>query len=114
MIITTSYALEPIFFVLKRLYREHTFLEWTADETLQLQRAAYQGIGSGDWVGYTDAVPTTQGTETLADLAHSYKDAPSGEQMACRFEQYPDAEWARRQKQHGATCGWPRELGRAC
>ncbi|RDA94691.1 hypothetical protein CP533_6797 [Ophiocordyceps camponoti-saundersi (nom. inval.)] len=53
----------------------YAFLEWTTNETLQLQRAAYQGIQPGTWKGYTDAVPKTQDDEILPDLTRTYAGA---------------------------------------
>lgn len=74
LIIITSYVLEPVFECLyrRRKYREYTFLEWSASETLQLQRIGFQGIGSGTWSGYTDNIPRTKQDEALAGLALAY------------------------------------------
>ncbi|PHH75183.1 hypothetical protein CDD82_4547 [Ophiocordyceps australis] len=81
LLVVTSLAMEPVYELLwrHRDYKKHQFLEWTTNETLQLQRAAYQGIGSGTWRGFTDTVPTTRHNTNLANLAlfHSsqrYKD----------------------------------------
>lgn len=74
LIIVISYVLEPIFECLyhRRKYREYTFLEWSASETLQLQRIGFQGVGSGTWSGYTDNIPRTKQDETLTGLALEY------------------------------------------
>lgn len=74
LIIVISYILEPIFECLyrRRKYREYTFLEWSASETLQLQRIGFQGIGSGTWSGYTDSIPRTKQGEIIASLALEY------------------------------------------
>lgn len=74
LIIIASYALEPIFECLyrRRRYREYTFLEWSASETLQLQRIGFQGVGSGTWSGYMDNIPRTKGGEVLTGLALEY------------------------------------------
>lgn len=74
LVIITSYVLEPIFECLyrRRKYREYTFLEWSASETLQLQRIGFQGVGSGTWSGYTDTIPRTKQDEVLASLALEY------------------------------------------
>ncbi|KAL2277331.1 hypothetical protein FJTKL_00051 [Diaporthe vaccinii] len=74
VILITSYVLEPIFECLyrRRRYREYTFLEWTASETLQLQRIGFQGVGSGTWSGYTDNIPRTKQDEALTALALEY------------------------------------------
>lgn len=74
LIIIISYVLEPTFECLyrRRKYREYTFLEWTASETLQLQRIGFQGVGSGTWSGYTDSIPRTKQDEALTALALEY------------------------------------------
>lgn len=83
LLILISYVLEPIFACLYRRwkYRQYTYLEWAATETLQLQRAGYQGIGSGTWSGNTSAIPRTQKGEKLSNLPLSYStpedDTPS-------------------------------------
>ncbi|KAG6365292.1 hypothetical protein INS49_006901 [Diaporthe citri] len=80
LIIVTSYILEPIFECLyrRRKYREYTFLEWSASETLQLQRIGFQGVGSGTWSGYTDSIPRTKQGEVIASLALEYSPEADG------------------------------------
>ncbi|PHH63863.1 hypothetical protein CDD81_5420 [Ophiocordyceps australis] len=70
LLVVTSYAMEPLYHLLwrRRGYKEHKFLEWATNETLQLQRVAYQGIGSGAWRGFTEAIPTTEQNTNLANL----------------------------------------------
>lgn len=74
LIIIVSYILEPIYACIYRRnkYGEYTYLEWTTTETLQLQRTSYQGIGSGTWLGQTEAIPRTATGEKLANLPLSY------------------------------------------
>lgn len=77
LIIIISYTLEPLFSCLLRTrgYKHYTFLEWSTNETLQIQRLAYQGLDceSCKWSGYTDAVPTTQPPgEMLGNLSLAY------------------------------------------
>lgn len=74
LIIVVSYILEPIYACMYRRnkYGEYTYLEWTTTETLQLQRTSYQGIGSGTWLGHTEAIPRTTTGENLANLPLSY------------------------------------------
>ncbi|RDA88275.1 hypothetical protein CP532_0299 [Ophiocordyceps camponoti-leonardi (nom. inval.)] len=72
LIILVSYTLAPILSLLERKRMKYTYLEWVSNETLQLQRAAYQGIGSGSWEGLTDSVPRTSRGEKLADLPLHY------------------------------------------
>lgn len=70
VLITLSYVLEPVFACLyrRRKYGRYRYLEWAATETLQLQRASYQGIRSGTWSGYTAVIPRTDRAEKLAHL----------------------------------------------
>lgn len=83
LLIVVSYKLKPLFELLWRRwrYKEYAFLEWTANETLQLQRAAFQGIDSGTWAGFTDAIPTTRKGEVLADLTLSYREPRGDEKL---------------------------------
>ncbi|PFH59429.1 hypothetical protein XA68_12406 [Ophiocordyceps unilateralis] len=82
-IMAASYAIEPLYELLWRLrrYKEYSFLEWSANETLQLHRAAHQGIGSGTWTGFVDAVPKTEANEVLADLTLRYAGNYGAEKM---------------------------------
>lgn len=74
VIIIVSYAIEPLLalFYSRRKYKEYKYLEWAANSTLQLQRLAYQGLGSQKWSNYTDDVPKTRTGYFLADLARAY------------------------------------------
>lgn len=74
LIIAISYLLEHIqaWLYRHRNLNEYAYLEWTANETLQLQRMAYQGVGSGNWSRYTDRIPLTEMGDILADLHRSY------------------------------------------
>ncbi|RDA88405.1 hypothetical protein CP532_5561 [Ophiocordyceps camponoti-leonardi (nom. inval.)] len=85
LIILISFGLEPTldFLSRRRNPKGYTFLERQSYQLLQLQRAAYQGIRSGTWEGFTGAVPRTKGVEVLADLASWYGDGESrgGEKM---------------------------------
>lgn len=51
---------------------EHAYLQWTANETLQLQRMAYQGLESGQWSGFTNTIPLTEPGNILVNLTRSY------------------------------------------
>lgn len=76
LMILISYTLEPFFSFLYRTrgYKHYKFLEWSTNETLQLQRLAYQGLGRGPWSGYTDTIPKTKSDEELGNLALAYGD----------------------------------------
>ncbi|POS74473.1 hypothetical protein DHEL01_v207137 [Diaporthe helianthi] len=75
IIIAMSYLLEPIQNLLHRRKKtdDYARLEWATPESLQLQRAAYQGIGSGTWTGHFDAIPVTKPKEYLSDLPRTYE-----------------------------------------
>jgi hypothetical protein len=66
------------YLISKARVREYAFLEWTTTETLQLQRAGYQGMGSGTWLGHTEAIPRTATGEELGNLPLSYS-MPGGD-----------------------------------
>lgn len=74
LIIATSLLLEHIqaWLYRRRNLKEYAYLEWTVNETLQLQRMAYQGLASGHWSRYTDRIPLAEPGDTLANLAGSY------------------------------------------
>ncbi|KAG6359856.1 hypothetical protein INS49_010909 [Diaporthe citri] len=74
IIVIVSYSLEPVqnFLYRRKKIAEYARLEWATTESLQLQRVAYQGIGSGTWAGHFDAVPMTESDELMGDLPHSY------------------------------------------
>lgn len=74
LIVAISYLQEPIQSWLYRRWslKEYAYLEWTANQTLQLQRMAYQGLASGQWSHITDRIPLTERDNMLADLARSY------------------------------------------
>lgn len=74
LIILASYTFEPLlaFFYSRSKYKEYKYLEWAVNGTLQLQRLAYQGLGSEKWSNYTDDIPKTRPGYFLADLARAY------------------------------------------
>lgn len=74
LIILASYVAEPLLalFYSGPKYKEYKYLEWAANSTLQLQRLAYQGLGSEKWSNYTDDIPKTRPGYFLADLARAY------------------------------------------
>lgn len=74
IIIIASYTAEPILalFYSRRKYEEYKYLEWAANGTMQLQRLAYQGLGSRKWSNYTDEIPKTRPGVSLPDLTRAY------------------------------------------
>lgn len=72
--ILVSFLLEPVqnYLCNRKKIHKYARLEWEATETLQLQRAAYQGLGTGTWAGYTDCIPKTGKNETMGDLVGTY------------------------------------------
>lgn len=95
LMIVVSYILEPIYACMYRRnkYGEYTYLEWTTTETLQLQRTSYQGIGSGTWLGQTEAIPRTTTGENLANLPLSYS-IPGGDPSNQNNLQQPVSQMA--------------------
>lgn len=90
LIILASYTLGLLLACLHRTrgcLEHHAFLEWATDETLQLQRLAYQGLGSGSWSGYTDAVPRTRPGEALGSLPLAYAAAATDGKKPLREEE---------------------------
>jgi len=70
ILIITSYVIEPILACLyrRRQHKDYAYLEWVSNSTLQIQRLAYQGIGSGTWSRSTDEVPITKRGDKLSQL----------------------------------------------
>ncbi|KAI0977246.1 hypothetical protein F4678DRAFT_477341 [Xylaria arbuscula] len=78
LIIVTSFVLDPILsFAQKRWKnREYENLEWACNETLQLQRLAYEESGQGDWSKCMDSIPVTAADQELAPLNLSDPEHP--------------------------------------
>ncbi|KAI0411567.1 hypothetical protein F5X98DRAFT_380641 [Xylaria grammica] len=70
LITILSLAIDPILDYAQRRwkYREYENLEWISNETLQLQRLAYDESGQGEWSKCTDYVPVTAPDEKLGIL----------------------------------------------
>ncbi|KAI1340967.1 hypothetical protein F5Y15DRAFT_37070 [Xylariaceae sp. FL0016] len=69
-IVFTSYLLEPISELLfsRMGYKQYQHLEWTTNETYQLQRLAHEELGLGVWSHGTSTVPTPAADEILGCL----------------------------------------------
>lgn len=76
--IVVSYALEPILECIHRRTGRHryTFPEWATNQTLQIQRLAYEEKGSGKWLRGMEPVPVTESGEVLPGLDLSNPDHP--------------------------------------
>ncbi|KAI0550033.1 hypothetical protein F4679DRAFT_226114 [Xylaria curta] len=77
LLISISYLLEVISALLakRKGYKQHAYLEWNTNATLQLQRLAHEELGIGTWSKCVEAVPATMPGETLglldiSDLTH--------------------------------------------
>ncbi|KAK7706262.1 hypothetical protein SLS64_007601 [Diaporthe eres] len=68
--ILVSYSLEPILECIHRRTGRHhyTFPEWATNQTLQMQRLAYEETGSGNWSRGLEPVPVTESGEALPGL----------------------------------------------
>lgn len=83
LIVVASYTADPLIALLysRRKYQEYKYLEWAANGTMQLQRLAYQGLGSEKWTNYTDDVPRTSPGLLNADLARAYPLAADNDEI---------------------------------
>ncbi|KAI0508646.1 hypothetical protein F5B22DRAFT_638534 [Xylaria bambusicola] len=70
LITLISFLLEPTsrYLCKKKGYKPYTHLEWTTNATLQLQRLAYDEVGSGTWSQCIQQIPHTKANELLACL----------------------------------------------
>ncbi|KAI0472517.1 hypothetical protein F4859DRAFT_522420 [Xylaria cf. heliscus] len=70
LIIVVSFVLDPLFTCAQRRwkYREYENLEWISNETLQLQRLAYDESGQGRWSKCTNTIPVTAPDQKLGAL----------------------------------------------
>lgn len=70
IIMILSCTVEPILGCIRRRRNLDIYarLEWSANETLQLQRLAHEAIGAGAWTECDGAVPVTTGRDCLAVL----------------------------------------------
>ncbi|TRX96875.1 hypothetical protein FHL15_002181 [Xylaria flabelliformis] len=78
LVILLSFALEPILSCAQRRWknREYENLEWISNETLQLQRLAYEESGQGDWSKCLDSIPITLADQELGPLNLSDPEHP--------------------------------------
>lgn len=83
LIIVLSYIIEPLvnWIQKSRNLNAYARLEWSTNDTLQLQRLAHEELEMGTWDCYTAAVPVTKRGEMLAvldlgDLDHPRLKAP--------------------------------------
>ena len=87
----------------KRHWEEYKNLQWTVDNTLQLQRLAYEEAGQGQWSGGTDSVPITRkgdkfGMPEPVDSKHPRLSRVRRQSGSCA-EEIPEAEGLINQKQ---------------
>ncbi|KAI1174209.1 hypothetical protein F4777DRAFT_554650 [Nemania sp. FL0916] len=70
LIILVSFIVEPILACLsyRRNHKQYEFLEWQANEALQLHRLAQEEIGQESWSGGADTVPIISPDNMLARL----------------------------------------------
>lgn len=78
LIIVVSYSLEPfaIWIQHRRNLDIYARLEWTMNETLQLQRLAHEELGLGSWRRCDTEVPITERLERLGVIDLSEKTHP--------------------------------------
>lgn len=73
-----SFVIDPLFSCAQKRwkYREYENLEWISNETLQLQRLAYDESGQGEWSKCTDTIPVTAPDQRLGPLNLSDPEHP--------------------------------------
>lgn len=76
--IIVSEIIEPSCAFFRRRYKRHAYkrLEWVTNETLQLQRMVYEGLGLGTWSGASSKIPITKKDEKLGILDISDEEHP--------------------------------------
>ncbi|KAI1733797.1 hypothetical protein F4680DRAFT_471702 [Xylaria scruposa] len=77
-IILLSFALQPVLSCAQKRWknREYENLEWISNETLQLQRLAYEESGQGDWSKCLDSIPVMIDDQELGPLNLSDPEHP--------------------------------------
>ncbi|KAI0549781.1 hypothetical protein F4679DRAFT_545541 [Xylaria curta] len=77
-IIVLSFAIEPVLSCAQKRWknREYENLEWISNETLQLQRLAYEESGQGDWSKCLDSIPVTIANQELGPINLSDPEHP--------------------------------------
>ncbi|TGJ84886.1 hypothetical protein E0Z10_g3891 [Xylaria hypoxylon] len=70
LIIIASFVLEPLLSYVQKRWkkREYENLEWMTNQTLQLQRLAYEESGQGEWSKCLDSIPVTASDQELSPL----------------------------------------------
>lgn len=70
LLVIVDLSLEWILDLFQRKKSQYRYsqLEWKSNNTLQLQRLAYEGIGSGTWLRAVETVPITLTDELLTGL----------------------------------------------
>ncbi|KAI1173319.1 hypothetical protein F4777DRAFT_457313 [Nemania sp. FL0916] len=78
LIVLVSYILEPVSYFLYRKwdFKKYAHLEWTALNTLQMQRLAQEELGYGNWSSGTEEIPTAEADDQLGCLDISNPDHP--------------------------------------
>ncbi|OJD29668.1 cytochrome p450 protein [Diplodia corticola] len=88
IIIVFSYTIEPLasWIQKRRRFDNYSRLEWCANETLQLQRMAHEGLGVGTWHHGAEAIPYTDNGERLATLNLANPEHPRLEAPPTHFD----------------------------
>ncbi|KAI0201355.1 hypothetical protein F4808DRAFT_450298 [Astrocystis sublimbata] len=70
LIIVLSFVIDSVFTCAQKRwrYKEYENLEWISNETLQLQRLAYNESGQGEWSNCTEPIPVTTSGQLLGPL----------------------------------------------
>ncbi|GME58127.1 hypothetical protein GTA08_BOTSDO13564 [Neofusicoccum parvum] len=79
LIVVVSFMLEPLANFIHRRCRKaesYALIEWSTNETLQLQRLAHEELGLGTWSRAMKSVPITEADEVLGLLDLADPDHP--------------------------------------
>ncbi|KAB2570276.1 hypothetical protein BFW01_g7609 [Lasiodiplodia theobromae] len=89
IIVVLSYTIEPLASWIQKRRRLDTYsrLEWSINETLQLQRLAHEELGVGVWHNGAEAIPFTENGERLATVDLTDPDHPRLKAPPSHFEE---------------------------
>lgn len=114
IIIILSYTLEPLVACIqhRRNLDIYERLEWTVNETLQLQRLAHEELGVGTWLNCDRDVPVMERAERLGVLDISERTHPRLKAPPVAFEEAfaaPESERSRGHQQESGGRDMPKK-----
>ncbi|GME42041.1 cytochrome p450 protein [Neofusicoccum parvum] len=101
LIVVVSFILEPLANFIHRRCRKaesYALIEWSTNETLQLQRLAHEELGLGTWSRAMKSVPITEADEVLGLLDLADPDHPRLQKPP--HEEKPDEDALAAESEH--------------